>query len=794
MAWDTNGGKKAEEAAELAMAATEEMNNLLPTVEAVVIANAASTTANLAIIKARDAEDFATDAKEKSNTALTISETVKNEFDRVVADAGGNNPEVVLARGNYVNLPTRLEAEKTELAQQLAQTATKAEVADKVEKSYVDTITQSLASGSPKGIYATLTALETAFPTGNSNIYVVSADGKWYYWSGTTWAAGGIYQSTGIADNTVTPSKTTFTKPNLNKFLGDYRTNMFISTANNLAYGTNLMTAIFPVIGGQTYHLKKSGGNRSRFGWHKTLPPDLKSGDPTVPVDYPVGDIGNSSVQTAPLDATYGVLTVHSGTPIDVKLQVTTSDEPLFVGYDFISSENISGFLPLKDKMDSVGATTTAQLYGTRPILKLDYNTKTATIPSGIRLFYNGKRTVINNVDTPLTWNWSELTAIYFDKITGNVALHQITTSNTLPQNAVLIGIIRSTQPEVFGIDIENCEVNGKLYVNPQIESKITEKVNSIDTAKYFILDDISGIYEKPSDIANVAIGQTFELEKSLHTDIYAIYDDLVARFPDYVSRTLLGNDATGLPIHLYKFTSPEVSYVSFKYKKLKLLFASAIHGSEKGSAWCLAHFFKDLCDNHQTKEQLNYMRWNIDFTVVPVVTPYAYDLNQRKNSNGVDINRNFPANWTLGSDPNDMYYGGASAASEIETQLLMNVIDSNTDCEYFIDYHNIGSGYPLFYLYDEKASTIALNTIRTMTRKWRKDYPTSSQTNMHGLIKAGVNACAAKYAIQKNMKSFVFETPFAMPFATSKFDKTTIETGIELFGNTLVTILKSIK
>ncbi|WP_242302550.1 hypothetical protein, partial [Bacillus cereus group sp. BfR-BA-01423] len=55
-----------------------------------------------------------------------------------------------------------------------------------------------------------LTDLQTAKPTGDSNIYVVVADGKWYYWNGSAWTAGGVYQSTGIADQTVTPEATNF--------------------------------------------------------------------------------------------------------------------------------------------------------------------------------------------------------------------------------------------------------------------------------------------------------------------------------------------------------------------------------------------------------------------------------------------------------------------------------------------------------------------------------------------------------------------------------------------------------
>ena len=84
--------------------------------------------------------------------------------------------------------------ELVSLSQLLEQAATKTEL-------------QAVASGSPKGVYDTLSALQSAKPTGDANIYVVTADGKWYYWSGSAWTAGGTYQSTGIADGSVTYNK-----------------------------------------------------------------------------------------------------------------------------------------------------------------------------------------------------------------------------------------------------------------------------------------------------------------------------------------------------------------------------------------------------------------------------------------------------------------------------------------------------------------------------------------------------------------------------------------------------------
>ena len=60
----------------------------------------------------------------------------------------------------------------------------------------------SVASGSPKGVYATLSDLESAYPIGADGIYVVQADGHWYFWNGNAWTDGGAYlNSNFLIDN-----------------------------------------------------------------------------------------------------------------------------------------------------------------------------------------------------------------------------------------------------------------------------------------------------------------------------------------------------------------------------------------------------------------------------------------------------------------------------------------------------------------------------------------------------------------------------------------------------------------
>lgn len=70
--------------------------------------------------------------------------------------------------------------------------ATDAEVADIESDLY--TAISAVTSGSPKGTYANLAALQAAFPSGNANIYVTTNDGHWYYYN-AGWQDGGVYQS-----------------------------------------------------------------------------------------------------------------------------------------------------------------------------------------------------------------------------------------------------------------------------------------------------------------------------------------------------------------------------------------------------------------------------------------------------------------------------------------------------------------------------------------------------------------------------------------------------------------------
>lgn len=92
------------------------------------------------------------------------------------------------------DIPLAVDAEQVSvgndtLINELNKKATKEEVA-------------AVASGSPAGVYPTVAALTTADPD-HSKIYVVTADGHWYYYNNGIWTDGGIYQAVEISDNII---------------------------------------------------------------------------------------------------------------------------------------------------------------------------------------------------------------------------------------------------------------------------------------------------------------------------------------------------------------------------------------------------------------------------------------------------------------------------------------------------------------------------------------------------------------------------------------------------------------
>lgn len=103
------------------------------------------------------------------------------------------------------------------------------------------------------------------------------------------------------------------------------------------------------------------------------------------------------------------------------------------------------------------------------------------------------------------------------------------------------------------------------------------------------------------------------------------------------------------------------ISLLGFNNKKSQTLIIGVVHGDEPQGEYLINRYLSE-----NIKE---------DVLFIPCLNPDGKVQETRTNSNGVDLNRNFPTkNWE--HTEKDNYYSGDEPASEIETKFLVNIIN----------------------------------------------------------------------------------------------------------------------
>ncbi|MEY4338729.1 MAG: hypothetical protein RLZ14_579 [Actinomycetota bacterium] len=124
-----------------------------------------------------------------------------------------------------------------------------------------------------------------------------------------------------------------------------------------------------------------------------------------------------------------------------------------------------------------------------------------------------------------------------------------------------------------------------------------------------------------------------------------------VAGAGDALGEEVIGTSAQGRPITAKNRAPPGATVV---------LVVGVIHGNENAGLGVL-----DLLDTMPLPPGL-------DLWLMPAMNPDGLANNVRGNGNGVDLNRNFPHDWTAIAQPGDWQYSGSGPASEPETQAFM--------------------------------------------------------------------------------------------------------------------------
>lgn len=308
----------------------------------------------------------------------------------------------------------------------------------------------------------------------------------------------------------------------------------------------------------------------------------------------------------------------------------------------------------------------------------------------------------------------------------------------------------------------------------------------------YFFNAFLSGVYSAPTETLGVSVNDEPSLLQSSHVEIYKIYDELEKEFPNFVKKTVIAK-AFSREIRRYTIRNYELTNLSnIPVNPFKICIIASLHGYEQGSAWTTAQFFRLLLKERD--EKLSFIFRNVCFEVIPVANPWGFDKNERKNKNGVDLNRNFAPDFRLMADKNDSCYGGEYPESELETQAIVRFIEENLDAKVILDYHNIAKGYPLFYVYGQRDVQLANAVFTALTGKWTREYAELPKNEILGLVRPnGGFGMLADHVLKRGLWILTMETPWCMPvIGKEKYDAPTIRCAIDVLANTVLAICKN--
>ena len=181
--------------------------------------------------------------------------------------------------------------------------------------------------------------------------------------------------------------------------------------------------------------------------------------------------------------------------------------------------------------------------------------------------------------------------------------------------------------------------------------------------------------------------------------EIYAKFDALVAAYPTYITKTKIGeaNNDANLPIYKYVFKPKRPHYDEVTAtRNANILLIGGEHGEQVG-ATCVYNVMEQICNNWQSDELLEALRFNPTFTVIPVLNVWGYDAGKRVNANNVNLNRNYGTGWIAIPDTEEQNYSGTKPFSEIETQCVRDILKAEK-FDIVFDVHNPAPTQGLYF------------------------------------------------------------------------------------------------
>ena len=290
--------------------------------------------------------------------------------------------------------------------------------------------------------------------------------------------------------------------------------------------------------------------------------------------------------------------------------------------------------------------------------------------------------------------------------------------------------------------------------------------------------------------------GYTGWRQSKTAAQVYAMYDALQAQHPDYITKTVMGNDAQGNPIAVYNF-KPYISRSSSGARPLpKIFLICGAHGHEHMPPLTTYLMLEQMCNNWQSDGLLEALRFNVHFMIIPIANPSGWNNYTRKTAQGIDIARSFPENFGWEStEPSSSFYGGEYPLQAVEAQYISHLLTNNPDIDACYDFHNFGgtsaethphyiwiangAGKPVAYL--------GQALMGRMTRKFKKDHAFIPDGWTAGYDTNRSGAMIQDHAFAKGVKytsTFEIGEKWWITDTIDVYDATHLKTSVEVLTN----------
>lgn len=307
---------------------------------------------------------------------------------------------------------------------------------------------------------------------------------------------------------------------------------------------------------------------------------------------------------------------------------------------------------------------------------------------------------------------------------------------------------------------------------------------------------DLHGFYRRQGELENFFTNPNGITAPEVHER----FQQLASEHPDYFEFKSIGLAEYDYEMYLYEtkpmdYVIDQSGYIpsmtdSIKMEQPTFFITSGIHGRERAANYSVYYFFKELLENPQNDPVLEFIKNNVKFYIIPLVSPSGFDDNAYGNRN-MNLNRDFPPQ---------------GKATQAETGIVISEMSKVGHIDFHFDFHNSNgqSGSKMGYALTDyrELAQLALATYQRLGLEWASEHEgiVNNPKYAYGYTAPANIGTVGKFSQEVlGLRSTIFETYYwvggvdTVKTGETKNGETVTRLGVDLMANMVIGALRSV-